>query len=57
MASEKKTKGELLSEKILSNKKNAVLRLTEKQTAEADSFCEGYKEFMNTAKIEREAVI
>lgn len=57
MASEKKTKGELLSEKILSNKKNAVLRLTEKQIAEADSFCEGYKEFMNTAKIEREAVI
>ena len=57
MATEKKTKGEQLSEKLLSKKKNAVLRLSEKQIKEADSFCEGYKNFMNTAKIEREAVI
>lgn len=57
MANEKKTKGEQLSEKLLSQKKNAVLRLDDKQIKAADDLCEDYKAFLNTAKIEREAVI
>ncbi len=57
MAVEKKTKGEVLSEKLLSEKKNGGLLLDDKQIKTADDFCEGYKDFMNTAKIEREAVI
>ena len=57
MAVEKKTKGEVLSEKLLSEKKNGGLLLDDKQIKAADDFCEGYKDFMNTAKIEREAVI
>lgn len=57
MANEKKSKGELLKEKLLSKKKNGGLVLDNKQIKDADDFCEGYKEFMNTAKIEREAVI
>ena len=57
MAVEKKTKGEVLSEKLLSEKKNGGLLLDDKQIKAVDDFCEGYKDFMNTAKIEREAVI
>ncbi len=57
MSEKQKSQAELLSEKLLSSKKNAVLRMTDEQIAEADAFCEGYKEFLNTAKTEREAVI
>lgn len=57
MANSKKTNGELLSEKLLSNKKNGGLVLDDKQIKAADDFCEDYKAFLNTAKIEREAVI
>ena len=57
MAVEKKTKGEVMSEKLLSEKKNGGLLLDDKQIKTADDFCEGYKDYMNTAKIEREAVI
>ena len=57
MAEEKKTKGELLSKKLLSDKKNGGLLLDDKQIKTADDFCYGYKAFMNAAKIEREAVI
>ena len=56
MPTEKKSKGEALSKKLLSQKKNAVLRMTEKEIKEADTFCEGYKQFLDDAKIEREAV-
>ena len=57
MSEKEKTQAELLAEKLLSNKKNAVLRMTDEQIAEADAFCEGYKAFLDTAKTEREAVI
>ena len=57
MSEKEKSQAELLSEKILSDKKNAGLRMSEEQIAEADKFCEGYKVFLDTAKTEREAVI
>ena len=56
MAKEK-TKGEQLAEKILSKRKNAAEELSDKKIAKADKFCEGYKDFLNEAKTEREAVI
>lgn len=57
MTNEKKTKGELLSEKLLSDKKNGGLVLDDEQIKAADDFCDAYKKFLDTAKIEREAVI
>ena len=57
MSAEKKTKGEELSKKLLSEKKNAVLRLKDSEIKLADDFCEEYKSFLNNAKIEREAVL
>ena len=57
MSEKEKTQAELLAEKLLSGKKNAVLRMTDEQIAEADAFCEGYKAFLDKAKTEREAVI
>ena len=57
MSSEKaKSKGKQLKEKLMTNKKNSVLKMTEEQVKEADSFCEEYKNFLNNAKTEREAV-
>lgn len=52
-----KSEGEKLAEKLLSDKKNGGLRLSEEKLKKADKFCEGYKSFLNTAKTEREAVI
>ncbi|MDE6833980.1 MAG: aminopeptidase [Ruminococcus sp.] len=46
----------VLKEKLFMKRKNAVHRMSEAEIAECDSFCEGYKDFMDTAKIEREAV-
>ena len=51
-----KSEGEKLAEKLLSDKKNGGLRLSEEKLKKADKFCEGYKSFLNTAKTEREAV-
>lgn len=51
-----KTQAELLQEKLLLNRKNAALTLSEEQIREADAFCDGYKNFLFQAKIEREAV-
>ncbi|MBR1824938.1 MAG: aminopeptidase [Ruminococcus sp.] len=55
--SEKKSAAKLLEEKLLMQRKNAGEILTEAQIKECDDFCEGYKDFMDRAKIEREAVI
>lgn len=46
-----------LKEKLLFNRKNAVYNMSEEEIAECDSFCEDYKDFMDKAKIEREAVV
>ena len=48
-----KSEGEKLAEKLLSDKKNGGLRLSEEKLKKADKFCEGYKSFLNTAKTER----
>ena len=53
----KKSAAKLLEEKLLIQRKNAGEVLTEAQIKECDEFCEGYKDFMDKAKIEREAVI
>ena len=51
-----KTAGELLSDKLLSNKKNGILRISDNELDKTDAFCEGYKTFLDNAKTEREAV-
>lgn len=51
-----KTQGELLKEKLFSSKKNGILKLGADELKLADSFCEGYKDYLDHAKTEREAV-
>jgi putative aminopeptidase 1 len=46
-----------LKEKLLFSRKNAVYNMSEEELSECDSFCEDYKDFMDKAKIEREAVV
>ena len=41
----------VLKEKLFMKRKNAVLRMSEAEIAECDSFCESYKDFMDIAKI------
>ena len=45
-----KSEGEKLAEKLLSDKKNGGLRLSEEKLKKADKFCEGYKSFLNLQK-------
>lgn len=49
-----KTKGQLLQEELLNKKKHACEKLTQEEVREADSFCDGYKEFLFQCKTERE---
>ena len=44
-----------IKEQLFYENKNAFLRLEESEIEKAFSFCEGYKEFLNLAKTEREA--
>ena len=53
--SEEKTKTALLREELMNETKDAK-SLSAETIAEADSFCEGYKAFLNDAPVEREAV-
>ncbi|MCQ2459010.1 MAG: aminopeptidase [Ruminococcus sp.] len=53
---EKQSETAKLKEKLLIQKKNAVIKLSDEEIAECDKFCEGYKDFMDKSKIEREAV-
>ena len=53
--SEEKTKTALLREELMNEPKDAK-SLSAETIAEADSFCEGYKAFLNDAPVEREAV-
>ena len=46
-----------LREKLLMQRKNAVYRLSDEEMTACDTFCEGYKRFMDSAKTEREAVV
>lgn len=44
-----------LQEKLFMKPKNAVFRMKESEIKTADEFCEGYKNFLNNGKTEREA--
>lgn len=44
-----------LKESLLMQKKHAALLLDDEKIAQADAFCEDYKEFLNRGKTEREA--
>ncbi|MCI8623159.1 MAG: aminopeptidase [Provencibacterium sp.] len=51
-----KTQAELLKEKLFYEPKNAYETLSEEEIQAAEAFCEGYKAFLDEAKMEREAV-
>lgn len=48
-------KAKQLKEQLFGNLKNGGLRLTEAQVREAEHYCEGYKQFLDNGKTEREA--
>ena len=50
-----KSKGKLLQEKLFAKRKNGILRLKDGELETIDSFCEGYKSFLDDGKTEREA--
>ncbi|MGN0620461.1 MAG: aminopeptidase [Porcipelethomonas sp.] len=54
--SNEKTKGNELKELLMLKRKNAVLKMEDDEISRCDDFCEKYKEFLNFAKTEREAV-
>ena len=54
MAKKENTSKEL-KEKLFMNKKNAALIMSDADLKKCDKFCEGYKQFLDVAKTEREA--
>ncbi len=52
----KKNKDEIqeLKDKLFSENKHAAQRMSESELQDCNTFCEAYKDFMNTAKTERE---
>ncbi len=54
MAKKENTAKEL-KEKLFMNKKNAALIMSDADLKKCDKFCEGYKQFLDVAKTEREA--
>ncbi|MCM1226334.1 MAG: aminopeptidase [Clostridium sp.] len=54
--SKEKSEGKKFKESLLSKKENAFLKMDESEIKKCDSFCEGYKAFLDNAKTEREAV-
>lgn len=55
--SKEKSRAEELKEKLFYNPKHASEIISQEETDKADEFCEEYKNFMNKAKTEREAVV
>ncbi len=55
--SKEKSKAEKLKEKLFYVPKHASEVISQSETDKADEFCEEYKNFLNKAKTEREAVI
>ncbi len=55
--SKEKSQAELLKEKLFMEKKHAALIMSEEEIGACDDFCESYKDFLDSAKTEREAVI
>ena len=56
MEEKEKSAGQLRREALLDDRKNGYDRLTAEDEAAMQSYCEGYKQFLNAAKTEREAV-
>ena len=56
MEKEKKSPGELLQDKLLLKPENGGIVLSDEEYAKADTFCAPYKEFLDSAKTEYEAV-
>ncbi len=56
MEKKEKTAAELLKEQLEYQPQNGGKCLSEAVIAEADAYCEGYKDFLDRAKTEREAV-
>ena len=54
--SNEKSAADLLKEELCFEKKHFSLQMSEDELAKADAFCEGYKDFLATAKTERECV-
>lgn len=55
--SKEKSRAEELKEKLFYNPKHASEVISHEETDKADAFCEEYKNFLNKAKTEREAVV
>lgn len=55
--SEEKSQAAKLKEELFLDRKNGISTLGADEIASADAFCTGYKEFLNCAKTEREAVV
>ncbi len=51
-----KTEGKKLAKELLVDRKNGFFSVSDTKVKKADAFCEGYKEFLENAKTEREAV-
>ena len=45
-----------LKEKLFYEKKNGLLKTNDETNQKIQQYCEGYKDFLNSAKTEREAV-
>lgn len=54
--SKEKTEAQKLQEKLLINRRNGGLVLSDKEIQKAEKYCEGYKRFLDDGKTEREAV-
>lgn len=57
MAKNEKSTAKELKEKLFLKRENAFLRMNDAELKKCDKFCEGYKDFLNKAKTEREAVV
>ena len=50
-----KTQAEILKEELFYSPEHAAFACEDEEIAKADAFCEGYKQFLNACKTEREA--
>lgn len=51
-----KSQAAQLKEKLFMNRKNGMLKVSAEEIKKADEFCDGYKNFLDNAKTERDAV-
>lgn len=56
MSEKEKSAGKALQEKLFTQRKNGMLKLSDEEITLVDNFCEGYKKFLDDGKTEREAV-